>query len=154
MTRHFPAPGVAGWAGECCARIIGKPHGPCATLSSVSLAALVPRSVSVSNDSNPLHLSLHPSQQEITLPWVTYPRPLRSAAWILTDVFLKCCYCKTRSGIVLPDEKETTTEMQSQRIPTIKPKILINIYGFKTNHTPLKPKILIDICGSKTNPKA
>lgn len=53
---------------------------------------------------------------------------------------------------MLPDEKETTTEMQSQRIPTIKPKILIYIYGFKTNHTPLKPKILIKICRSKTNP--
>lgn len=53
---------------------------------------------------------------------------------------------------MLPDEKEITTEMQSQRIPTIKQKILIYIYGFKTNHTPLEPKILINICGPKTNP--
>lgn len=36
-------------------------------------------------------------------------------------------------------------------IPKMKSKILINICGSKTNHTPLKPKPPINICGSETN---
>lgn len=46
------------WDGRVsCVRIIGTPNGPWATLSPVSLAALVSHSVSVSNDSNLLYLT-------------------------------------------------------------------------------------------------
>lgn len=149
MTSCFTAPGMAGEVGNAVSGLLANPtaHEPHHTLWAWQLCFLV-----LSNNSDLLCVSLHPSQQEITQPWVTYCTPLPSATWILTDIFFKCCYCKTRSEIILPKEKETTTEMQNQSIPIIKPKILIYIYGFKTNHTLLKPKIRINICGSKTNP--